>query len=128
MQNIYQQPYGNMFPTLFSPPQIQPQVQPQNTQTQLIKVNGLEGAKAYQMGPNSSVALFHESEDILYVKVTDGAGFPTIRTFRFEPFEVEPEKPTKYVTMEEFEKFKREIANGKQSIRKTESKPAASAE
>ena len=116
MQNIYQQPYGNVFPNFFA----QPQMQPQNASMQLIKVNGLEGAKAYQMGPNSCVALFHESEDILYVKSTDGAGFPSIRTFRFEPFEVEPEKPVKYVTTEEFEKFKKEILNnGKQPIRKT---------
>ena len=65
------------------------------------------------MPPNSAVALFHESEDILYVKTTDGAGFPTIRTFRFEPFEVEPVSPQKYVTLEEFEKFKEEVLNGK---------------
>ena len=80
---------------------------------QLIKVSGLEGAKAYQMPPNSAAALFHESEDILYVKTTDGAGFPTIRTFRFEPFDVPPEDPKKYVTTEEFEAFKKEVLNGK---------------
>ena len=79
------------------------------TQQQLIKVSGLEGAKAYQMGPNSSVALFHESEDILYVKSTDGAGFPTIRTFKFEPMEEPTVEYTKYVTLDEFNKFKEEV-------------------
>ena len=101
MNNMFA-PYGNSFGLGFNPPQ-----------TQLIKVSGLEGAKAYQMGPNSSVALFHESEDILYVKSTDGAGFPTIRTFRFEPFEVPAQEEKKYVTLEEFEKFKQEVLNGK---------------
>lgn len=80
---------------------------------QLIKVSGLDGAKAYQLGPNSAVALFHESEDLFYVKTTDGAGFPTIKTFRFEPFEVSQEETPKYVTVDEFEKFKQEVLNGK---------------
>ena len=96
----------------FGAQDFQRQFAPTN-QLQLIKVSGLEGAKAYQMPPNSAAALFHESEDILYVKTTDGAGFPTIRTFRFEPFEVEQPTPQKYVTLEEFEKFKQEVLNGK---------------
>ena len=70
------------------------------------------------MAPNSAVALFHESEDILYVKTTDGAGFPTIRTFKFTPYEENIVEPVKYVTIDEFEKFKQEILNGKQSVRK----------
>ena len=38
--------------------------QPQIQTTQLVKVSGIDGAKAYQMGANSAVALFHESEDV----------------------------------------------------------------
>ena len=53
----------------------------------LIRVTGMDGAKAYQMQPNSTVALFDSSEDIMYIKSTDGAGFPTIRTFGFAPIE-----------------------------------------
>ena len=84
---------------------------------QLVKVSGIDGAKAYQMPPNSSVALFHESEDILYVKSTDGAGFPTIRTFRFEPMKESNDVAfTQYVTIDEFNKFKEEL-NGKFSVR-----------
>ena len=88
-------------------------------QSQLIKVSGLEGAKAYQLPPNSAVALFHESEDILYIKTTDGAGFPTIRQFRFEPIKEDTVQFTQYVTLDEFNKFKEEVLNGKQSVRKT---------
>ena len=86
-------------------------LQPQS----LTKVSGLEGAKAYQMPPNSSAALFHESEDLLYVKTTDGAGFPTIRVFRFEPYDEKPPETVRYVTVDEFEKFKEEM-NAKQSV------------
>ena len=57
-------------------------VQPVSENT-LIRVTGIEGARAYQMAPNSTVALFDGGEDLMYIKSTDGAGFPTIRKFRF---------------------------------------------
>lgn len=54
---------------------------------QLIRVTGMDGAKAYQMPPNSVVPLFDADNDIMYIKSTDGAGFPTIRAFAFQPVE-----------------------------------------
>lgn len=41
---------------------------------QLIRVTGMDGAKAYQMPPNSVVPLFDADNDIMYVKSTDGDG------------------------------------------------------
>lgn len=122
MQNIFN-PYGNtVFPMAFQPFN-QPQNPQQNMQqtpgATLIKVSGMEGAKAFQMPPNAAVALFHESEDIMYVKTTDGAGFPTIHTFRFEPYEEDSVKVEQYVTLDEFNRFKEEILNGKQFVRKS---------
>ena len=83
----------------------------------LIRVTGIDGAKAYQMQPNSTVALFDSSEDIMYVKSTDGAGFPTIRTFSFSPIEQKQEVApvVDYISREEFEEFKKEMKQyGKQ--------------
>ena len=54
---------------------------------ELVRVTGMDGAKAFQMPPNSTAALFDDSQDIFFVKSTDGAGFPTIRTFSFAPYE-----------------------------------------
>ena len=124
MQNIFT-PYGYTFPSAFPPVQSPMPTQPS---TQLVKVTGLDGAKAFQMAPNSSVALFHESEDILYVKSTDGAGFPTIRTFRFEPCEEPSPKVEQYVTLDEFNRFKEEVLNAKQSVRKSTGKATVSAD
>lgn len=76
---------------------------PQRNTLQLIRVTGMEGAKAYQMPPNSVVPLFDANNDIMYVKSTDGAGFPTIRTFAFQPIENEQEPEQQYVTREEFD-------------------------
>lgn len=105
--------------------QRQQMLQAQQAQN-LIRVTGVEGAKAYQMPPNSSAALFDEGEDIFYVKTTDGAGFPTVRAFAFTPIEInQPAKPQgDYVTRAEFEELKGMIVNGKQSVRKSKSNPA----
>ena len=69
---------------------------------QLIRVTGMDGAKAYQMPPNSVVPLFDADNDIMYVKSTDGAGFPTIRAFAFQPVEDKQEPEQQYVTRDEF--------------------------
>ena len=92
---------------------------------ELIRVTGIDGAKAYQMPANSTVALFDGGQDIFYVKTTDGAGFPTIRAFSFAPYEPTAQPQTEYVTRAEFEKLKEEIVNGKQPVRKSAKSDAA---
>lgn len=85
---------------------------PQNAANQLIRVTGIDGAKAYQMAANSTVALFDSNEDIMYVKTTDGAGFGTIRAFSFSEIDLSATaKPTatEYVTKAEFEKLRNEV-------------------
>ena len=108
----YNQPMNNQ--------QFLPQIQTQN----LIRVNGIEGAKAYQMSANSIVSLFDANEDIMYIKSTDGAGFPSIRTFSFTEVKEEnkPAQQVDYISREEFEEFKKELMNnGKQSISRSKS-------
>lgn len=94
------------------------QRQSENT---LIRVTGLEGAKAYQMPPNSTAALFDGGEDIMYIKSTDGAGFPTIRVFRFEPIESMPDAPGQ-VSREEFDSLRKEFEDVKQLIQRAGAK------
>ena len=96
---------------------------PYNYNNQLIRVNGIDGAKMYQMNPNSAVALFDSNEDIFYVKQTDGAGFGSIRTFKFE--EVLPTSVSgtseEYMTRKEMEEYVEHIiserfkSNGRKS-------------
>lgn len=83
----------------------------------LIRVTGMEGARAYQMPPNSAVALFDGGQDVFYVKTTDGAGFPTIRAYSFQPMEqAQAMGANEYVTRAEFEQLKEMIAHGKQPV------------
>ena len=125
---MFQSPYASLMPqNQFYPQgmnmnnqQIMPQEQPQN----LIRVNGIDGAKAYQMNANSTVALFDANEDVLYIKNTDGAGFPSIRTFKFEEVNetTKGEEKQDYISRKEFEEFKKELMNsGKQSISRSKS-------
>ena len=124
---MFQNPYASLMPQqnqYYNPQmnnqQFLPQIQTQN----LIRVNGIEGAKAYQMSANSIVSLFDANDDIMYIKSTDGAGFPSIRTFSFTEVK-EENKPTQqvdYISREEFEEFKKELMNnGKQSISRSKS-------
>ena len=55
--------------------------QPQRQE--LIRVNGLEGAKNYPLSPGSTVALFDAESDTMYIKTMDAGGLPSIRTFSF---------------------------------------------
>lgn len=78
---------------------------PQTPQNNLIRVNGMDGAKAYQMNPNSAVALFDENNDIFYLKTTDGAGFPTIQPYKFEKVQANqnvPSQDANFVSREEY--------------------------
>lgn len=85
----------------------------QNTQQQtIIRVNGENGAKAFQMaGPNSSVLLLDETEPVIWVKITDGAGYPTLTKYRIE--ECKPEKSPEIKTLEERISRLEELINGK---------------
>ena len=71
---MFQNPYASLLgqtPYYNQPMNNQPF--PQQITQNLIRVNGIEGAKAYQMSANSTVALFDTNEDIMYIKSTDGA-------------------------------------------------------
>lgn len=123
---MFQNPYANLLAQnqYYNPQMNNQQIYPQEQTQNLIRVNGIDGAKTYQMAPNSTVALFDSNEDIMYIKTTDGAGFPSIRTFAFTEVK-EQNKPVQqidYISREEFEEFKKELMNnGKQSIQRSKS-------
>lgn len=92
--------------------------QQQAASGQIIRVNGIPGAQAYQMGANAAVALFDANEDYFYIKTTDGAGFASIRRFKFTPCDDQTPAPAgEYVTRSEFEELKGLVLNGQQHIR-----------
>lgn len=73
-----QQPYQNQ---MQSPPK----------RMDVIKVSGENGAKAFQLAPNSSVLLLDETAPIVWLKTTDGAGYPSIKPFEITPYQPKPQ-------------------------------------
>ena len=126
---MFQNTYASLMtkPQFYNPQTNNQQFFQQEPCQNLIRVNGIDGAKAYQMTANSTVALFDCNNDIMYVKSTDGAGFPSIRTFNFVEI-TQNEKSSgnqDYISRQEFEEFKKELMNnGKQSISRSKSNPA----
>lgn len=51
----------------------------------IVKVNGRNGAEAFQMGPNSQILLLDETAPILWLASTDGAGYKTVTAFDISP-------------------------------------------
>lgn len=106
-------PYGQQQPYSWYQPlptmtDTQTAAQPVNG---LVSVTGIEGAKAYQLPPNSSMPLFDQNNDILYLKTTDSAGYPTIRTFSFKAVEQADQKPqpVDYVPRSEFDQLSEKV-------------------
>lgn len=54
---------------------------------EIIKVNGKNGAEAFQMMPNSQALLLDETAPIVWLVQTDGAGYKTISAFDLTPHE-----------------------------------------
>ena len=101
------QPQGYM-PAIGTPMQQQQQQQPVHG---FVYVTGLDGAKAYQMPPNSEMPLFDSSGDIMYIKTTDGAGFPTIKVCDVsERQAAQAIVSSEYVTHDELERVYADIS------------------
>lgn len=74
----YQNNYGNQMQ--------QPQMfQQQNQQTQMNQyafVNGLEGAKSFQVPPNQTILLMDSDSPLCYMKSSNSVGQSTLRYFK----------------------------------------------
>ena len=59
-------------------------------QQQIVKVNGENGARAYQLMPNSSALLLDENNPVVWLVQSDGAGYKTVTPYNISPY-VPPE-------------------------------------
>lgn len=116
--NNFQNPYNNMYQQRPYTP----------TNNGITWVQGIEGAKAYQLMPNSNVLLMDsENDGMFYIKVSDNVGMCSLRTFKYEEMTNFDKKPdfnvdlSQFVTKDELEEIlnKRGRYNGKQPIQST---------
>lgn len=85
----YQQSMQNMFSQNNNYP-YQQMMNNNAMRQEIIKVNGRGGAEAYQMPANSSVLLLDESAPLVWLKTTDGAGYPNLTPYSITPYSPEP--------------------------------------
>ena len=120
--NNYMNPYLNMYMQP-NPYNASYQVAPQ--QMQVTKVSGENGARSYQMGPNSSALLLDESGMMVWLCTTDGASYKTVSAYDIVPHKAEPEPD--FGSLEDRIKRLEEIVNGNPAdtatVRKKPSKP-----
>lgn len=64
--------------------------QPMLQRQEVAKVNGENGARAYQIAPNSSVLLLDEVNPIVYLKTSDSGGYASITPYSITPYQSEP--------------------------------------
>ena len=91
-------------------------------------VQGIEGAKAYQIMPNSNVVMLDSDNDgIFYIKTSDNIGMCNLRIFKYtEVTEQQNQKinPDEYVKKSELESLINQMLGGnsnEQTVQSTES-------
>ena len=58
---------------------------------EIVRVNGQNGAQAFQMMPNSQALLLDDTAPIVWLAQTDGAGYKTVTPYTITPYQPEPE-------------------------------------
>lgn len=110
MYTGYGQPYQDRLAQLQN--QYQQAMTPPPVNQGLLWVQGEAGAKSYLVAPNTTVLLMDSEAQRFFIKTTDPAGMPNLRTFEYSEVSgikttVEPNgMEDKFVTREEYEELK----------------------
>lgn len=82
--------YNDLYNPLVNPYLPTPGQNPyqQAPKQEVVKVNGENGARAYPIGANSSALLLDESGAIVWLVVSDGAGYKTVAPYDITPHHV----------------------------------------
>ena len=71
---------NGQYPTQFNSP----------IRQEIVKVNGENGARAFQLAPNCSALLLDETNPIVWLVQTDGAGYKTVSPYTITPYQAAP--------------------------------------
>lgn len=84
----------------------------------IVHVNGENGARAYQMPPNSNILLLDDTAPLVWLAQTDGAGYKTVIPYSITPYVPEPQPDMK--SLEDRIKKLEEFINDKSNVIKTD--------
>ena len=123
MPNMYggnYRPY-NPYGGYYTAPQTQTAPQQPQIQQNILRVNGANGANAIQLRPNSSVLAIDDTQPVVWLAKTDGAGYKTVTPYAITP--VQDAKDTKIQQMEteiaELRQIVEEIKNEQSNVRQS---------
>ena len=108
--NAYQNPFLNPYAYTQQFQQLPQFQQTMQMSQQVVKVNGENGAKTYQLGANSSALLLDESGTMVWLVTTDGAGYKSVSAYDIVPHQTVPTPD--YGTLENRIKKLEEIVDG----------------
>ena len=83
--------------------------------TEIIHVNGQNGAQAFQMLPNSQALLLDDTAPLIWLAQTDGAGYKTVTPYTIAPYQPEPEIDLKALD-ERLRKLEEVMNNAKSNV------------
>ena len=119
---------NNMFQQRQSPSYFNPTLNSTTPTNNIIWVQGIEGAKAWQLNPNSmAILLDSEVDGKMYIKVSDNIGMSSLRIFNYVE-EIPPATKvtvdqgldlSSYVKKDELSELIKEIMRNEQSISDT---------
>lgn len=97
-----------------NPQMMNPYMNAQKPVNGILWVQGIEGAKAYQLPPSSNVMLLDsDTEGRFYIKTSDNIGMCNLRIFEYTEITDKPQNDmSNYVTKEELEKALKTIKGG----------------
>ena len=85
----------------------------QQAPQQVVRVNGENGARAFQIGANSSALLLDESGTLVWLVTSDGAGYKTVAAYDIMPHKAEA--PKEYTDLESRVKKLEDMIGGRRN-------------
>lgn len=89
----------------------------------ITRVNGENGARSFQMMPNSETILLDTTQPVIWLAQTDGAGYLTVTPFDIKEHHESP--PVDIRSLEERLKKLEDAVNGKSDLDKAGTGPGA---
>ena len=88
-----------------------------------VKVNGIEGARAYSLAPNSDKILVDQNDPIVWFIQTDGAGYKTVSGYDISPHKEVKQEDILKTFDERLTKLEEAMRNGKSYNRSNDQGP-----
>lgn len=102
--------------------------QPQNNMVVMALVNSEDEARNYPLNPGNSIFLMDSNNQVFYTKSVDFSGIAAFKKYQFHEVldTLETPVPVDYVTREEFESLKAELAKRNKPYKKERNYESAS--